>query len=393
MSEPNTRTAGADADSLVALVERVGAWTFDQALPFWADAGRDGRELGFVERLDRSGRPDGVDFKRIRVQARQIYVFSHAHLLGWRGGLAAAEAGYQFLRAHGRLDGGGWAKVLSRNGAVVDPTFDLYDQAFILFALAWYHRTTGDAESLVLAADTIAAIDGRLARADRRGLRSADPDTNPGGLQNPHMHLLEAMLALYDATGDESWRHRASKLGDLFTATLFDPQSGTLAEAFDADWRRVDPVVIEPGHHFEWTWLLHRLGEATGRDFSRQSEALFAFADRFGVDPEMGLVCDALSDRGVVTAGARRLWPQTERLKALLARGEASGAFDDAALRTTLANILHRYLAPAPQGCWRDRLDESGRVIDEPIPASTLYHLFLAFSELLRLETRIGTAA
>ena len=111
-------------------VEQVRGWLFDHAFPFWSSVGVD-PGLGFVERLDRQGRPDReVPFKRMRVQSRQIYVFCQAQALGWSGGLEAARQGYDFILAHGRRPQGGFARTLGREGGVLDPALDIYDQAF-----------------------------------------------------------------------------------------------------------------------------------------------------------------------------------------------------------------------------------------------------------------------
>ncbi|HEY3813134.1 MAG TPA: AGE family epimerase/isomerase [Caulobacteraceae bacterium] len=378
------------AHTLPALIGRASAWTFEAALPLWASTGLDAPGLGFVERLDRDGRVEPLDFKRLRVQARQVYVFSHAQVLGWDGGLEAARAGYRFMVEHARLEGGGWAKVLGREGGVKDATLDLYDQAFALYALAWYARASGEDEPLALAEQTVAAIDRRLARDDGRGFRSTDPDSPPGGLQNPHMHLLEAMLALHEVTGEARWAERAVAIGELFTTTLFDPNTATLAEGFDANWKRIDPVIVEPGHQFEWTWLLTRLGGVTGYYHTMLMNALAGFGEKHGLNPKNGLAWDEVGVDGAVLKPTHRLWPQTELLKASLARCEGRGCVTHAATITrTLSNILDLYLAPAPSGCWRDQLDADGKPLDQPIPASTLYHLFLAFAELFRLQPLI----
>ena len=43
---------------------------------------------------------------------------------------------------------------------------------------------------------------------------------------------------------------------------------------------------------------------------------------------------------------------------------------------------------PVP-GAWHDHLSGAGEILSDKVPASTLYHVFLAFSELLRLEPRL----
>ena len=111
----------------------------------------------------------------------------------------AARQGYDFILAHGRRPQGGFARTLGREGGVLDPALDLYDQAFVLFALAWMHRVTGNAEPLELAREVSDAVERELRRPDGEGYRSAS-DASDEYLQNPHMHLLEARLALAEVS-------------------------------------------------------------------------------------------------------------------------------------------------------------------------------------------------
>src|SRR5262245_22176227 len=61
-------------------------WMKDEALPFWGTIGVDYIRGGFHERLDLRGQPILDVPKRLMVQGRQLYVFSHAGLLGWHYG-------------------------------------------------------------------------------------------------------------------------------------------------------------------------------------------------------------------------------------------------------------------------------------------------------------------
>ena len=74
---------------VVSTRETIRSWMFDQALPFWAAHGLDADNGGYVEQLTLDGADAGVAFKRTRVAARQIYVFSHAAVMGWKAGLAS----------------------------------------------------------------------------------------------------------------------------------------------------------------------------------------------------------------------------------------------------------------------------------------------------------------
>lgn len=375
--------------------DEVRAWLFDRALPLWADAGLDGPGLGFVERLDLAGRPADPGFKRVRVQARQVYVYSHACLLGWEPGPACATArrGVDFLAAHALLPEGGWARTLAPDGRVLDPTLDLYDQAFVLFALAWWRRASGEAAAEALALRTLDAVEARLARPDGQGFRVADPD--PGGqLQNPHMHLLEAALAWVEAGGDARFEALARRLAALFRARLFDTGTGTLGEYFDDGWRRrpgPEGDRLEPGHHLEWSWLLRHAGRLLGLDLAAEAEALRGFARRHGADPATGLVWDEVDAAGAVRLASHRAWPQTEALKAELAHGEFTGEWDRARIAGLTDLLLDRYLATVPAGGWVDCFGCDGRLRSDHMPASTFYHLFLAFAELLRLRPALET--
>src|SRR3546814_19321730 len=81
------------------------------------------------------------------------------------------------------------------------------------------------------------------------------------------MHLFEALLALHEATGDAGWLEKALRIRDLLRDRFTSPRDGGLGEYFTPDWRP-DPGdagrVREPGHHFEWVWLLHRHGSLSG---------------------------------------------------------------------------------------------------------------------------------
>lgn len=375
----------------------VRRWTLEEALPYWLERGLDRPGLGFVEHLTLEGKDARALFKRTRVQARQIYVFSHAHLLGFTPGLDAARRGVEFLVREGRTAEGVWARRLGREGGVVDPTPDFYDQAFVLFALAWWARASGETSALALADETLEALDRVLGRADGRGWHAERPD-GPEAVQNPHMHLLEALLALYETSGEARYRERALAVGELLRGVFYDARSETLAEYYDQDWNRAQGLrgrIVEPGHQFEWSWLLHHADRLTGSDFRAEAQGLFRFAETRGVDLRTGMTWDEVLDDGTVHKPAWRAWPQTEALKAHLARFEFEGVLDEARLAQIVANLLDRHLKVEPRGGWIDHFAADGAILADKIPASTLYHVFLAFSELLRLrpalEARLGS--
>jgi N-acylglucosamine 2-epimerase/mannose-6-phosphate isomerase len=369
----------------------VRSWMFDAALPFWGDAGVDRRRGGFFEELDLDGRPTAVAFKRTRATCRQVYVFSHASLLGWTPGAALASMGYAYLTEKAWLGPDkGWARRLTADGAVLDPTPDLYDLAFVLFALAWRFKASGDPDAMKRAHDTLDFIDHRLRPAGGEGFLHEWPAHGPR-LQNPHMHLLEASLAAFEASGDRRFLDRAGELVDLFRRRFFDGR--TLAEYFTDDWRRLPGAqgrIVEPGHQFEWAWILASYQRRAGTDLCAEAAALVEFSERHGVDATTQVTFNQVRDDGVATDRGSRSWPNTERIKGHLALFELTGRDPRPAVAGSVRLLLDRYLAVTPRGSWIDHFDADGRPVSTTAPTSTLYHVFLAFAEILRLEAQLS---
>jgi mannose-6-phosphate isomerase len=359
-------------------------WMLAHALPFWAGAGRDAPGLGMRESLTLEGRPADVPFKRMRVQARQMYVFSHAALLGWDAGEAVARNIYGFICQKGRRLEGGWVRRLDRSGMVVlDATADLYDQAFVLFGLAWYARLTRDSTALDEARQTADWI-----RAEMRGPLEGYLNTlpvEPGWRQqNPHMHLLEAALALFETSADPYWRDWAMELVALFESRLLDRGTGTLGEFFTDAWSPAPGPPgdhIEPGHHYEWTWLLHQHARLTGQDRRNLADTVFGFAEAHGLDDRSGRVLDVVGRTGTIHSAATRLWPQTEALKAYCTMAAFRTGLEPR-IAAIVRDLMTGFFSGCPAGTWRDRFDAKGQCSVDGIPSSSLYHVFTAYAEL-----------
>jgi mannose-6-phosphate isomerase len=140
--------------------------------------------------------------------------------------------------------------------------------------------------------------------------------------------------------------------------------------------------IVEPGHHSEWLWLLDRYDRLVGGVPQKILEALHARCDRTGLDPASGLLVNEIVPGGQVRDGAKRIWPQTEAIKAELAlmkRGVCSG--ERAA--ELVASLFDHFLSHPVRGAWCDRLDAANRRLPGAVPASSLYHIFLAFAELI----------
>ncbi|MBN8920051.1 MAG: AGE family epimerase/isomerase [Rhizobiales bacterium] len=371
-----------------AVARALRQWAVAQALPLWASAGWDADRGLFHERLHRDGTPDRACPRRAMVQARQIYVFAHAATLGWHpDARERALAGVTALQSrYWARDGApGYAFSIATDGTLADATRDAYAHAFVLLAIAWAYRASGDAQIIGLVDTLLAFIDAHLTHRDG-ALHESVPPRLPRR-QNPHMHLFEAMLALHECTGHPQALPRARALFALMRSRFLDPETGTLREFFDDDWRPAPGIArdhIEPGHHAEWVWLLHRYRTATGEDTSALADDLFATVRRFA-DPVNGTLIDEADRFGHVRKASRRLWPQTEAAKAWLAHAEAGDADAAAQAARILAQVHAAYLSGPVPGAWHDQLDADGKAAGAFVPASSLYHLVGAIAEADRV--------
>jgi mannose-6-phosphate isomerase len=362
---------------------RVERWLYGAALPLWAERGvRDGL---FFDELDREGRPiENLDL-RLRVQARQLFVFSAcAPKLSLPSGFLTSAFETMKARCWASDDRAGWVSKLTPDGRPADPRRDTYDHAFALFALAEYFRRSGDVRARELARETLDYMDRSLAHP-LGGYREGDPAGLPRR-QNPHMHLLEALLAWAEIAPDGDWLARANALLDLFETRFFDEETGTLGEFFGEDWVPAQgPVgaVVEPGHHFEWVWLLERARRLGARDLGGHTARLYDFAVRHGLDAA-GFAVDECDRGGAQTVRSRRAWPQTEMIKAHVAMAERGEVEPDVAYAAA-ERFSDVYLAGEP-GLWVDQFGADGLSATRSVKASSLYHIALAFLELLRLD-------
>lgn len=373
----------------VALVD----WAIDAALPLWATAGFDADHGRFEERLTLAGgcQPDAP--LRLMSQARQIHAYALAARRGWYpGALALVERAFASMVRdyHGRDGREGWAFSIRRDGAVAEARRDLYTHAFVLLAIASYVEATGRREALALADETLAFIRRHMTAPEGGGFVEQLPANGGVRRQNPHMHLFEGLLALWECSRRERDLAQATELFDLFATRFFRADPGVVGEYFTADLKAADGVagrIVEPGHHHEWVWLLRRFEQASGRSVQGYVDALYDHADRYGFD-EAGMIVGELLADGTPRAGVRRIWPIAEAIKANLVEARR-GRMQGEGRAATLAVLLRdRFLTLDPAGGWFDRLDHNGRCMLDFMPASTLYHLMGAIDELSRFASR-----
>lgn len=363
--------------------DRACNWLCDVAAPLWAERGRTASGL-FAERMTLTGEPDSSYFRTF-VQARHIYAFCAIGRMGWNGPWRElVTQTVEVLLNNARRPDGFFVHRLAADASVADARADLYDQAFVLFALGTAGGALGEprwfdaAEALF---DTIEREWSHPAGGFTEG-EIVDPSVRR---QNPHMHLFEASQALWDASGRSRFQDLAYRIAELAAGKFIDPASGALLEYFEQDWTPAKGDrgrIAEPGHCFEWAWLFDRLARAgwvLGEDVASR---LIGFARKTGIDPVRGVAINEVLTDGAIADGKARLWPQTERIKAAVSRYHRSGDGAEAAEVVAALRGLEQYYAVETPGLWRDKLGADGNWLDELAPGSSLYHISCAYAEL-----------
>lgn len=334
-------------------------WNTDMALPF--------------EALDADHHPEPVKRYRAMACARQLYLFSSR--IDQPGAAERAAALFRSLQRHFHdAEHGGWFYSIDAQGQPLDRRKDLYTHAFIVFACAHYlgqvHETL--VESTLNAALEI--IDQRFARDD--GLFEATlgedwSDLGSGPLQNPSMHLAEAFLQVLAVREDVAVQQQLLQLCDALEAHFVDPQTGVMLEkprGAVGNW-------FEPGHQFEWFYLLDSAALLRGGALHSALNHGFIYAEQHGV--QNAAVLAMLDVDGKVLDATQRIWAKAEYLRALALRPDSATK-----LLEQLDALETRFLH---SGGWYECRDASGAVSRHDMPSTTPYHLATCLEGLKQL--------
>ncbi|MBI1400240.1 MAG: hypothetical protein GC148_08945 [Hyphomonas sp.] len=365
------------------------SWLFEKAFPLWSSAGVC-PSLGFWEELDGSGQPITNPKTRVRVQARQTYVFAKAYQMGWQCQISEQmmRLGVATLVEQCQRHDGLYGFEIELGKGLTHDRASLYDSAFVLLAFSAV-AAAGLKELVVLPAErlTLALESTGKRQPDGNGYFETLP-ASPQRSQNPHMHLFEAYLAAAAAFDRIDYLERCTKIRDFVLRVFFDNGSSTLREFCFPLGDESSVNRVEAGHHYEWTWLLQKHAELSGTAVCRHAGELFASALRL-TEPDGCIILEHTLDE-VPLRSDRRLWSLTEALKANLI--VAHGGDREALTRAieNLGRIRLDHFDGAPDGGWLDCRTMDGCINGCSIPASTAYHIVLAFDELIRISQSLN---
>lgn len=349
-----------------------------------------GRILGFFERhardprggfheLAAGGRPlpaecflGGVPTRSLHLTARAVHAFAIGHLLGRPGADDLVDHGMDFLwNGHRDPVHGGYMWAIGDDGPT-DDTKQAYGHAHVLLAAAGA-KVVGHPDADRLIADVATVLRDRYweeaygAVAEEFGRDWRRLGDYRG--QNSNMHLTEAAMAAFEATGDGDYLVMAERIAERIVLRHAEAAGWHVPEHFRADWSfdpdyRGDPMFrpagTTPGHALEWSRLLLQLWELKGRrdDWMRTAaRALFARTVADGWDPDEGGFWYTLDRDGRPGVRDRYWWPCCEGIAAAAFLGAIDGdPFHEAWYRRIWGFTTTRFIDP-DEGGWFPQLD------------------------------------
>jgi mannose/cellobiose epimerase-like protein (N-acyl-D-glucosamine 2-epimerase family) len=369
-------------------------------IDFYHPACMDRRHGGFINQFLDDGSIFDARTKHLVGTCRFTYNFALCSLLfGEEAFRESASHGLNFLADHHRQSDGGYAWVLDET-RVADPTRHCYGHAFVLLAAAGAAKA-----GIPTAAETVAETYHLLE------VHFWEPEANlyvdeiaagdwsavsPYRGQNCNMHMCEAMIAAYEATGEERYIARAATLARRICLDL--ATDGLIWEHYRTDWTPdwefnrdnpkdlFKPYGYLPGHFVEWAKLLVILERYRPEPWHLPTaERLFRVAMEKAFDPVTGGIDYAFAPDGTILDTDRYYWVSAEAIAAaaLLALRTGNPEYWDWYDRHWL--YADRHFVDHRYGGWFRVLDAAGnKYSNEKSPAAkTDYHPLAACYEVL----------
>lgn len=285
-----------------------------------------------------------------------------------------------FLRWHGKHGGYVWSV---NNDGPVDATKQGYGHAFVLLA-ASSAKTVRHPLADKMIADVTDILETRFWEA-KNGVISEEfqqdwSEIGPYRGQNSNMHLTEALMAAFEATGERTYLDKAESIAGVIIGRHASEAGYRVPEHFfenwtvDKDYRAANemfrPSGTTPGHWLEWSRLLLQLWVLGGRkqDWMKGAAVeLFRKSVELGWDAKHGGFFYTLYWDDKPAMRHKLWWPMAEGAAAASFLTEhAPSDFHEEWYRRIWSGIARHHL-DAENGGWFEELTEDLQ------PAQTLF--------------------
>jgi mannobiose 2-epimerase len=354
-------------------------------LPYWYDTAIDREHGGYVLSDDAARKAPPATEKQLVTQTRMIWGFSHAHLKGLsdakRNYLKAAEQGYRFLQEH-FLDreNGGYFWTTDLAGKPLDQRKLVYGESFAIYGLVEYYRASGDKAALGQALELYHVLQKHAHDAKNGGWvehfeRAWSPILDPqapvivelGGAKsaNTHLHLMEALTELYEATKDQDVKESLDEALKINSKWFYPEDPSKCSFHRQADWQPVtarSSAGLSYGHNVEFGWLMIRAEKVLGQRPSwAHFDAHLQHALKYGYDHARGGLYSRGFDNQPATDTDKVWWVQAEMLAALTdaLKHEENEAYSEALEK--LLHFITTCQADPKDGIWLDTVAADGK--------------------------------
>ena len=335
---------------------------------------------GFAE-LGDDGRPlvgEAGTLRGLHATTRLVYCYALGHLLGHPGSSRMVDHGMAYLWSHHRdaKDGGYFWRVGATGPD--DASKQAYGHAFVLLAAA-AAKSVGHPDADRLLADVTQVLLTRFWEP-QHGASSEEYAADWSALgapyrgQNSNMHLTEALMAAFEATGETRYLAMAESIADLLIRRVTAGNDWRLPEHFsdlwihDKDYRGSEmfrPAGTTPGHWLEWSRLLVQLwiaGERRHDWMPGAADTMFRKACEEGWDPVHGGFYYTLDWTGQPLVRDKIWWPLCEGIGAAVFLGDLSDRPFYEGWYRKFWDYLESHTIEAGTGRWIPQLDAEGRV-------------------------------
>jgi sulfoquinovose isomerase len=347
-------------------------WLLDQASDLFAFFERSSiNPAGGFFALDDYGLPtagEAATLREIHVTTRMVHCFAIARLMGRPGADEFIDHGMAYLWNGHRDDTHGGHFWAVGDGDPHDDRKLAYGHAFVLLAGA-SAKTIGHPHADQLIADVTEVITERFwekqhgASAEEFS-RDWQPISRYRG-QNSNMHLTEACMAAFEATGEGLYLDMAESIATLLIGKLTPAAGGRVPEHFNENWELdpdyaggdvFRPFGTTPGHWLEWTRLCLQLWELGGRRrewLLPAAKDLFALAVAEGWNGEDGGFYYTLDWNGRPHLRNRMWWPCAEGIGAAAFLNAIDGAPEYETWYRRIWDFVASRLIDRDNGGWR----------------------------------------
>ena len=216
--------------------------------------------------------------------------------------------------------------------------------------------------------------------------------------QNANMHMCEALLACWQATGESPYLDRAEQLAQRFAVELAGLSDGMIWEHYDSQWQldmqyNIDkpddlfkPWGFQPGHQVEWCKLLLQLNAARpSQTWVDRAGSLYDAAMEKGWDREHGGLVYGFAPDGSFCDSHKYFWVHAEAFAAAWRLYRVTGVQRYLEDYRRLWQWSWQYLVDHEQGAWFRIRNRDGSAFDDlkSPPGKTDYHTLGACWDVL----------